>query len=335
MKENRNTLNIEELKTNLNVPFIIRFMFGYCELTDNRFIKVLHEDLSFYTIKDTYYDFREMLNDAKIYTENLELVNNENIATYYESYGNGFYNGYNNYDNKLETKLSIFKSEADKAKQIFETIKDNNGGLLHFSSGWINDKRVKILSKELWLSSGIAMGENYKAWEIVLAKYWLFEGLFLEYPPFIETCKLSLDFFSKDEEYLGIYKRLLEITKQPTAITLESNLKPEQLNKILDLVKDIKLFNEPFLQTDLSNVFNNITGLGIKVNNNSNLAYLFSCLKDKELICNNWQKVLDHNQCFKGNRNAYMKAKSFSKALTQIDILSNEYKKINKALIPL
>lgn len=113
--------------------------------------------------------------------------------------------------------------------------------------------------------------------------------------------------------------------------TFESKLTDEEFEKILSLIQDIKLIEEPFGMNDLKNIFHSTTSKACNIKNNQHLAYLFSCLQ-RDYITSNWQSVIEDNKCFKGRRNSFLTASNLSASLQKVNQQDTISKKISTTI---
>ena len=116
------------------------------------------------------------------------------------------------------------------------------------------------------------------------------------------------------------------------AKAFESVLTCEQIQKIYDLVIEIKLFKLPLTVTDLDKLFSNSLTNPLHVSNNINLATLFNCLSNAKYITNEWQSVIEENKCFLGTRGAKMIANTLAVSNNKKDSRSDVYRKIDVAI---
>jgi hypothetical protein len=113
--------------------------------------------------------------------------------------------------------------------------------------------------------------------------------------------------------------------------SFECSLSDEQFQKLFGLVKDIKLFTEPFEIIDLKNIFKGSTTKDYYITNNQNLACLFNYLQPA-FITAKWQSVIENTKRLIGNKGKYITAKNLSATLANVDFNSSTSKKI-KAII--
>lgn len=119
------------------------------------------------------------------YTEDMEPFNEERLRPYLKKYAEGFYQGYDSLEEKVQPS-SLFKNTDEQlAHNIFArvfptSIKKLGEQLSVF--GAIDDvkKGMCIIKKETFLEKGVIAGEIYKAWELIIKNHSLFAPLFPE-----------------------------------------------------------------------------------------------------------------------------------------------------------
>lgn len=99
-----------------------------------------------------------------------------------------------------------------------------------------------------------------------------------------------------------------------TPISFKSNLEPDQIDKLVELVNSIGLFECMIDITKFVSILD-CKQKETHVTNNQILAYFFNSLSVNHFICREWQNVIDKNKLFKGKRGKFITAKNMSASL--------------------
>ncbi len=155
----------------------------------------------FYCFESNFNRIKTSVEDGKAYDENLKIINDETLKEYICEYGNGFCEGYRNFNNDVsDSKLFRLKDE-DIALKIFNRVynKDHYGSGNIYSPLKYNEEtegfsleQIKffysvveypeyIFDKRIIREMGYGGGEFYKAWVIIFQNPNIFEPLFIKY----------------------------------------------------------------------------------------------------------------------------------------------------------
>lgn len=248
------------------ISFIYRCLFNKDDGGGTRFVKIQYPDFCFFAIEKDFRMFWE-LNDLKGFiTDDLKPVNQQNIVPYFKEYAKGFYLGYNNYESKIKRNTSVFNDVKSNTEQIFKTINLSHGGLCAYKLTKIKNKFVPTINKQLYYDNGILLGENYKAWQIIIENPQYFIDKFLSSKKFIRAYKNSIDYFSSDKMYLGILSNLKSLIKSlpPEQTETKTDILKANLTKygFFELLK-VKALSEPNKQKLIELISNNQMPYGI------------------------------------------------------------------------
>jgi hypothetical protein len=194
------------------IPFEIKFIYEKSYSDSQRFIKVTGENCIFFTETNTYNIFKEAFRDGELFTDDLQPLSLENVQPYYEAYAAGFLKGYRQFDEKLKSSTAIFQSDIQSTvKKVFDYINVRIEGLASYGCGWINEKRVQTIRKDIWLEAGIKAGEKYKAWFFVISNYSYFIDLFRAHKPYIDLYISGAKFWKEEQGGDGLYSHLIKL----------------------------------------------------------------------------------------------------------------------------
>jgi hypothetical protein len=209
-------------------------------------IKLYNKDnIPFYCLEQYYETIDNYLKQGICFNKNNEKINNDDFEVFLNSYGNGFQDGYNNFEKVIKSS-SVFELEnEEKAYKIFRRIYDpqfQKKGEVNYDSEFKNNKTKDDVHKSIgvernnlhesiemvfeapnleiekvifdvdkFYESGYGGGEFYKAWELIFENRTIFEPLFIKY---IEKN------IEKTETQL-----------QPTKTVTKNNFNPNYFNK--------------------------------------------------------------------------------------------------------
>lgn len=115
-------------------------------------------------------------------------------------------------------------------------------------------------------------------------------------------------------------KLILKSTTQPTPtkkITFEHKLNDTQLENLLQLINDIKLFNIELDKSTLINLLN--CNLENALNTNTTyFVHLFDELSTKKLITKKFHNIIEVSKLFIGSRGKYIKSSNVSSTIAKI-----------------
>jgi hypothetical protein len=117
----------------------------------------------------------------------------------------------------------------------------------------------------------------------------------------------------------------------PQNLTFNSRLNDKQIDIIVDLINDIKLFDIDVDKTILNNLLDcNLTQP--LSTNTTNFTHLFNELSIKKLITNEYQSIVSKSKLFKGTRGRFITDKNLSSTLQKIDRHNEGIIKISNAI---
>lgn len=229
-------------------PFAIKFIFNCWHRKDEwsvRYTKVSYSDFFFFANYRDYRMFWELNKIKECFTEDLKPINSESIKPYFKEFAKGFHYGYSNYESKIKRNTSIFVDIQSNAEQIFRTINLNKCTLCSYKPKEVNKKFLYTLNKELYYNNGLLMGENYRAWQIIIENPQYFIDKFLSSEKYIRIYKNSVGYLSSHEMYSGILEALL---------TLINSLPPEHSETVREQV--IPTFKNNFDNVKPTEIYN-------------------------------------------------------------------------------
>lgn len=114
--------------------------------------------------------------------------------------------------------------------------------------------------------------------------------------------------------------------------TFNHSLTDENFENLARLINDIELFTNATNKDQVTAIFNLSINEPIQVEHNPRLAWLFNCLRNKSLITDEWQSVIEQNNLFQGKRGGVIKAKGLSKYLTEVSQTDDAIKQISNII---
>jgi hypothetical protein len=139
---------------------------------------------NFYLNPIFYESLRETLRLGICFDTRKNKIDNKNIDLFYAEYSKGFYKGYNDFENSLKSKTSIFGvSNEQISYKVYARIKEHwttqkNGQFKIESEMSEQNEMIFIFRESNFFESGFNGGEFYKAWEIILNNPTIFEPIF-------------------------------------------------------------------------------------------------------------------------------------------------------------
>jgi hypothetical protein len=259
------TLNFIEIDDSAisQIPFAIRFIYRrlyYGDAGGQRFIQINDSDFHFFTDYVEYFNFWDSVKRLNVLNEEMKPISRENITPYYEAFAKGFYFGYANYENKIKNKNSLFDNNLSSAEQVFRTINLQNSYFEHYTMRTVKREYKYTIIKKVWYEKGILMGENYKAWKIIIDNPQYFIDKFLCNEYYINWYKNSIEYFSKDKMHLGTLQALKSLIKSlpPEQKETKTDKLKSELSKygFFELPK-VKALSEPKKQSLFELICNN------------------------------------------------------------------------------
>lgn len=142
---------------------------------------------AFYALEKDYKLFIYKLKDNRIKDENGNVLNNETIKDYYNSFAKGFEYGYKNFIiNIKNNELFVPDNEILSLKVYERTLGFMPYGSLNTSKVETNNFKEYITANDFH-EQGIKQGEFYKAWELIFDNANVFEKYFLGLHPAAST----------------------------------------------------------------------------------------------------------------------------------------------------
>lgn len=157
-------------------------------------------DYNFYINLRHYEYLKKRLSNGNCFDKDYNKLNAENIYPFYKYYNDGFFKGYNEFENSLQNNTSLFNITNEQlAYKIYSRVtfewgflKERDGGFKLVNDSSSNKKIDEKICKENsikfslkiyeenFFQNGVDGGEFYKAWEIILNNPTLFESFFKE-----------------------------------------------------------------------------------------------------------------------------------------------------------
>src|SRR5690606_30297752 len=110
------------------------------------------------------------------------------------------------------------------------------------------------------------------------------------------------------------------------------SLTDTHFEQLANLINDIKLFTNQITKEQVKAMFDLSINAPIQVNHNPRLAWLFNCLKNAQLIADEWQSIVEQNNLFTGKKGSKITANNLAKSLSTINQQNKEIKQISKAV---
>jgi hypothetical protein len=209
-----------------------------------------------YILVEHFTDFNKKIQNG-LEDENGVKITDDSKKALLNKYGDGFRDGYYNYEKVLKNQSSIFTITNEVyAYKIFEKVNDRFipiGFKYLLKKDITSDKPKYNISGNTMYASGLKWGEMYKAWELILNNIVLFE-------PFFNKLENEL---KKVEEETSILPNLelntqmehIENKKSENNITNHpfSNYENFELFIFLD-----KSFNNPGEKSKFSYIYNHL-----------------------------------------------------------------------------
>jgi len=136
---------------------------------------------SFFVEEKDYNLFMRKINNNKLYNENFELLNNDNVQPYLLQFAKGFNVGYYELIETIKSNTCFAPDNETIAYEIFKKVYNTfpyGGTLNSFFRSIKTGKRY--ISLENLYKEGIKQGYFYKAWETIIKNPLRFEKYFIE-----------------------------------------------------------------------------------------------------------------------------------------------------------
>ncbi|MBX7226026.1 MAG: hypothetical protein K1X55_08335 [Chitinophagales bacterium] len=117
----------------------------------------------------------------------------------------------------------------------------------------------------------------------------------------------------------------------PQNLTFNSKLIDKQIDIIVDLINDIKLFDIYVDKTIFSNLLDCNLNQPLSTNT-TNFTQLFNELSIKKFITNEYQSIVSKSKLFKGTRGKFITDKNLSSTLQKIDKHNEDIIKITNII---
>jgi hypothetical protein len=190
-------------------------------------------------------------NECKI--ENKLINSILDLKEYFEVYGNGFENGFLNFEEDcIKTFLILANDKEDYIYKIFEYITKS----LILEAGWLNPKIGFTFSGfqgQISLDSAYFEGQNngyyYKAWSIVFSNSNLFKNYFLSYFEHLKSQSATIKLITSKEVDKDLHNHIFKgnafelFEKYHSSKSLAENSKTD-LNLLFQLFQNDNLFVE-------------------------------------------------------------------------------------------
>src|SRR5690606_21297005 len=166
-----------------------------------------HEN-RFFVYYGDYWDFIEAWKNNLVFGEDGNLV--DDLTPYYESYSNGFNEGYFEFEFEVKELNSIFQDSESITDKIF---KETLTKVLTFSSRGQyypsnNQKPFPIIKREYFFDGGKKAGRSYKAWYYIIHNYKPFISIFRDF--YYKDLKKYEEIFNKRNPNTQNYKTSLQ-----------------------------------------------------------------------------------------------------------------------------
>ncbi|MEO2059400.1 MAG: hypothetical protein ABGW76_04915 [Mesonia sp.] len=139
---------------------------------------------------------RARLKEGFFFDSNYNQINESSIVKYYKQFSNGFFDGYDSFESEVSSSTSLFKTDTKVLKKeiLKRVIGIVDPGYFRYEDISINNEADRILVEKIkskynidvpeiliesnFYESGYSRGTYFKAWEIILTNYSLFESSF-------------------------------------------------------------------------------------------------------------------------------------------------------------
>jgi len=112
----------------------------------------------------------------------------------------------------------------------------------------------------------------------------------------------------------------------------DHKLNDTQLGKLLILINSIKIFKVNLEIENLKQILECSINEPLQSNNNQHLSHLFNQLYTNNLICEDWQNIIEINDLFIGKKGAKITSNNLSVSLNKVNFTQTIIKKITTAI---
>lgn len=135
-----------------------------------------------------------------------------------------------------------------------------------------------------------------------------------------------------DNCYKIAIKYNIDFGNNKTKKTFEHKLNDTQLGKLLILINSIKIFKVNLEIENLKQILECSINEPLQSNNNQHLSHLFNQLYTNNLICEDWQNIIEINDLFIGKKGAKITSNNLSVSLNKVNFTQTIIKKITTAI---
>ncbi|RZJ54095.1 MAG: hypothetical protein EOO44_06275 [Flavobacterium sp.] len=216
-------------------PFFISCVYKwefYDNTMYNRFIKLQSDNEVSFCSEYDWEKFCRQIKSKERFDEEGNEFNDESIKLYIKSYTEGFLKGYDDLDNEIRDKTSIFKVTNNEIADFIFSILHVKGYPFSGDYKWLDDelRSKKILTHNFLLDSGFEVGRIYKAWFYIIAHHKLFHSLFKNfYISFYRNVEKELK--DRNSHHIGYKTELQDIIDEYDNQIQEPNIHPHSINE--------------------------------------------------------------------------------------------------------
>lgn len=244
-----------------------------------------------------------------LFNELGEQLDKEKFIPLYRKYAEGFFQGYDSYEDEIRKKTSLFSNDSKAiAKSIFKRIEGwVDYGHFEFEDFCDDDfkkliqakfkvKNPKMCTAENFYEKGYQRGTIFKTWEIIIDNPSLFIDLFEEEKDQSRevSCKLEESYLNESQN------QTLKISNDPEYLVLDRSLAGILFSELRRYILDDAVSEDIFIQA-LSNKRSKKT---IKLScETAEFAFLLKLLEDKNVLPKPIEKKIGDSKLFLSKRN--------------------------------